>query len=136
MFLPAFIADCINVGGAPAIPNPVYGATPGVPANAAKFGLPKILPAGVPVNAGKFAFAKIFAGIALAAVDATTGAAAAATTGAATTGAAAPIKVPVAAPPASEARKLLVTIGAAVDIAPAKAGIAAAPIIIPLTNVI
>ena len=43
MFLPAFIADCINVGGAPAIPIPVYA---GVPDNAAKFGAEKIPDAG------------------------------------------------------------------------------------------
>jgi hypothetical protein len=108
---------------------PVYGATPGVPDNAAKFGLPKTLPAGVPVNADKFAFAKIpDAG----ATEATTlGARVEAATG--RTEAA----VPVAAPPTNEAsRELVTTDGAAAAAALDKTGIAAPAIIIPLTNVI
>jgi hypothetical protein len=102
----------------------------GVPDNAAKFGAAKIPDAGAAtLGARAEAVWKATAG---AKVAAAAGAKEAAAIGAA----AEPIKVPVAAPPASEARKALPAIaGAAADIAPAN-GIAAAAIIIPLTNVI
>jgi hypothetical protein len=95
----------------------------GVPDNAAKFGAAKIPDAGA-ATLGARAEAAVWKATAGAKEAAAVGIAAAATVGAS--------KVPVAAPPASEARKALPAIaGAAVDIAPAKAGRAAAAIIFP-----